>query len=130
MFPRLEHPAGWICARYKSLLLLLLLLYISLVFHYNMWMYAYYRLRQKSITYRSITWKVFYLQVIKYPSGYMIVSMKKRSSSKWKFDPALNLPLKLKLLLEFIYHIVNAEDYKLCLYFYFIKMILFWYHAP
>ena len=24
--PRLEHPAGWICARYKSLLLLLLLL--------------------------------------------------------------------------------------------------------
>ena len=26
LFPRLEHPAGWICARYKSLLLLLLLL--------------------------------------------------------------------------------------------------------
>ena len=25
LFPRLEHPAGWICARYKSLLLLLLL---------------------------------------------------------------------------------------------------------
>ena len=24
LFPRLEHPAGWICARYKSLLLLLL----------------------------------------------------------------------------------------------------------
>ena len=23
LFPRLEHPAGWICARYKSLLLLL-----------------------------------------------------------------------------------------------------------
>ena len=22
LFPRLEHPAGWICARYKSLLLL------------------------------------------------------------------------------------------------------------
>ena len=27
LFPRLEHPAGWICARYKSLLLLLLLFY-------------------------------------------------------------------------------------------------------
>ena len=26
---RLEHPAGWICARYKSSVLLLLLLYIS-----------------------------------------------------------------------------------------------------
>ena len=26
LFPRLEHPAGWICARYKSLILLLLLL--------------------------------------------------------------------------------------------------------
>ena len=25
LFPRLEHPAGWICARYKSLLLLLLI---------------------------------------------------------------------------------------------------------
>ena len=25
LFPRLEHPAGWICARYKSLLLVLLL---------------------------------------------------------------------------------------------------------
>ena len=29
LFPRLEHPAGWICARYKSLLLLL----YSIVFH-------------------------------------------------------------------------------------------------
>ena len=27
LFPRLEHPSGWICARYKSLLLLLLLLF-------------------------------------------------------------------------------------------------------
>ena len=27
LFPRLEHPAGWICARYKSLLLLLLLIF-------------------------------------------------------------------------------------------------------
>ena len=27
LFPRLEHPAGWICARYKSLLLLLLFRY-------------------------------------------------------------------------------------------------------
>ena len=27
LFPRLERPAGWICARYKSLLLLLLLLW-------------------------------------------------------------------------------------------------------
>ena len=25
LFPRLEHPAGWICARYKSLLLLLII---------------------------------------------------------------------------------------------------------
>ena len=28
LFPRLEHPAGWICAHYKSLLLLLLLVVI------------------------------------------------------------------------------------------------------
>ena len=29
LFLRLEHPAGWICARYKSLLLLLLLINIT-----------------------------------------------------------------------------------------------------
>ena len=27
LFPRLEHTAGWICARYKSLLLLLKFVY-------------------------------------------------------------------------------------------------------
>ena len=31
LFPRLEHPAGWICARYKSLLLLLLRTEITFV---------------------------------------------------------------------------------------------------
>ena len=31
LFLRLEHPAGWICARYKSLLLLLLLTFVALL---------------------------------------------------------------------------------------------------
>ena len=29
LFPRLEHPIGWICARYKSVLLLLFIINID-----------------------------------------------------------------------------------------------------
>ena len=39
LFPHLEHPAGYICARYKSLLLLLLLYYMKQP--YSMQAYTY-----------------------------------------------------------------------------------------
>ena len=41
---RLEHPAGWICARYKSSVLLLLLLKHTATrkMCHNIWIYANY----------------------------------------------------------------------------------------